>query len=219
MRIGVSVSVDSGWWKKKQELVARSAMSAAKSVAVVTKAQARGRIRSSWPGMSTRMQNALRVEVYPKGKDAIAPAMTVRHNASYSGVFEGPGTTTISASSLLWIPIPGSPAAKLQRGGAGGAQKLTPAAVSFKLGLPLVPIRRPGKPPILAVKNVRAAKSGKISKGRGNRANAAARKERFLTPLFIGLPSVKIKGKWQLQKLTASEWGRMKNTYTALMRD
>lgn len=210
MRVDINVTVNPKWVKEQRDAVARSAMQAARAIAFQTKTKARQNIAAS--GMPGNMQNALRVEVYPKGKTTTAPAMTVRHNAAYSGVFEGQKQTTISRNALLWIPLP-SAKALMPRNRSGMSSKSAHyiMAIGNKVGGFVYVPGRGGKPPLLCAR-YDVGSSGKIRKAYKSKKK---RTQGQITPLFFGVPSVKITGKWRINEITKSEWLQMKSLYTA----
>lgn len=213
MRIDINVSINSAWAKDQRDRIAHSAMMAARTIGAQTKSRARAKIASS--GMPGNMQNALRVEVYPKGKDATTPAMTVRHNAAYSNIFEGPGETTISAKHLLWIPLPS--AKKLlprNRSGMSAKTEHYVRDVGAKVGGFVYVPGRGGRPPLLCARYDVGAK-GKIRKAYKAKAK---RTQGQITPLFFGVPSVAIAGRWRLAEIVRSEWSKMKSLYAAGLR-
>jgi hypothetical protein len=174
-----------------------------------------GRMAQAWVAVKGPKNKGLSLEPYVHGY----------HKASYAGIFEAGQTTEIHPlmRRFLWIPVPNSPAAKLYRAaGAGGAKlnaktgapgagvgagagKLGPAAIAFKLGLPLVPIIRPGKPPLLGVVNARISKGGRFLKSRGPSGKVNLKQSGF-TPLFFGVPRVEIVGRWKVRQIGIDEF-------------
>lgn len=212
MKVGFQITVNTNWAKEQRNVVATSATQAARAIAFDTKSRARQMIGSSWKGMSGGMQNALRVDVYPRGGVSLEPSMVVRHNAAYSGVFEGPKTTTISRNALLWIPLPSAkPLMPRFRSGMSAKSDHYVMAVGNKVGGFVYVPGRSGKPPLLCARYDVNSK-GKIRKAYKAKAK---RTQSQLTPLFFGMPAVRIKGRWNLAEITKSEWARMSTLYTA----
>jgi len=174
--------------------------------------QARGRHAIGASGLTTKWENALRLRVYPVGKDSVNPAAFIYHKIPFAGVFET--GATIHGNPLLWLPLATTPKTGIGKG------HTTPKLLQSK-GIHLFTINRSGKPPLLAADipafnpharrkermslyKVRAALLGKKSaQGKAVRA----------VPLFIGKPSITIPKKFDIAAITASERDRLGQYY------
>jgi len=190
--------------EQQRKVIAEAATEAVRDAAAKVKRQGRAAIAKA--GFSKRWENAFRVDVYPKRGASIDAAAFVHHNIDYAGVFEE--GATIAGSPLLWLPLPTAP----QR---IGRRRMTPRLYVQTVG-PLIPIRRPGKRPLLAGR-VQATRAGRakvtvaqLRRGARDTRRAAAntafggRAGRFATsvvPLFVGLPSVTIRPRFGLQAI------------------
>ena len=150
------------------------------------KQQGRASITAS--GMSARMANALRVDVYPKGKKSYSPAIYVHHNARYAEIFQLGGT--INGSPYLWLPLP--IIANMRIGG----KRITPKVWMAERG-PLYAVPgRGNKTPLLVGK----MGGGKSSKRYGNRK---------AVPLFFGISVVTIKKRWNIYDICESAYAQI----------
>lgn len=192
-------------FKRKEFIIARAATKGLKEVAEDVKRMGRGAIGRA--GFSPRWQAAFRVETYPRRGESIDAAAFVHHNIPYAGVFED--GATISGSPYLWLPLPTAPKRI-------GRQKITPKLYSQNVGK-LIFIRRANGRPLLAgrvsTRSRGAGGTGKVTIAalrRGERdarrASAtaafggnAARLRTKIVPLFIGVRTVRIKGRFGLQ--------------------
>lgn len=117
--------------------IALAATKAMTRAADIFKNDARADIAKA--GFSTRWQNALRVTVYPAGRNSLSPAMYAYHNIWYSGIFEDGGTIR-AKKNRMWIPLPTVP--------KKGNRRLSPRQLRVKLST----VNRPGKNPLLVGK-------------------------------------------------------------------
>src|SRR6185369_14975452 len=60
-----------------------------------------GRASIAAAGFSRKWQNALRLDVFPKGGVSVNAAAVLRHTIPYAGIFETGGTI----EGPLWLPI------------------------------------------------------------------------------------------------------------------
>jgi hypothetical protein len=188
---------------RRQRAIAEAASGAIGETADRVKREGRAAIGAA--GFSRRWQNALRVDIYPRGKPRTASsAIYIFHNIRYAGVFEK--GATIRGSPLLWLPLPTAP---LQAGG----RRVTAGNYRELIGSPLHTIRRPGKAPLLAAYVAgmpRAGRAASVAQLRGGAtrarrasANAAfgGSSGRFAVqslPLFVGVPSVHLRQRFNL---------------------
>lgn len=209
--------------ERQRQAVAKAATAAIRAAANDVKRNGRAAIARA--GFSAKWQNALRVNVYPRAGDSIDAAAFVHHNIRYAGVFER--GATIAGSPFLWLPLPTAP----QR---IGGRRATPALYIRNIG-PLVPIRRPGKRPLLAGR-VQATRAGRgrrptvaqLRRGardaRRSSANAAfgGKAGRFATklvPLFVGIPSVTIRPRLGLQAIFDQARAGLAAAYARNLKD
>lgn len=139
-------------------------------------------------GFSKKWQNAFRVNVYPKSKESTSPAIWAYHKIIYAGIFEKGGT--IHGQPLLWLPVEG-----LKKIGRG---KLTPEKWRSRYG-PLVEVTSHNGNKLLL---------GKKSK----------RKKAPMEPIFVGLASVKIRKRFNLQGVFTSAVKKMPSLYLQNMK-
>jgi len=144
-------------------------------------AKAAGRASIAAAGFSSKWQNALRANVFPREKESISVAAQIYHKIPYSEIFETGGT--IAGSPLLWLPIEAN--LPIQSGG----RRWTPKDFAAKVG-PLRMITRPGKPPLLIAQV--AARKGKRVRG------AFVKQQTKSLPVFVGVPLVSIGKKFDV---------------------
>lgn len=225
----LAYSAPEGEFKKVAQLqrqgMARAATAAAREVGQLVKQQARGRIAAA--GFGRGPQNAMRVDVYPTGgRTSIDAAIFAHHDIPYFGVFQR--GATIPGSPLLWLPLASTPKRV-------GGRRLTAGNYRQLIGADLFTIKRPGRPPLLAA-NVagNAGKTGKRvtpaqlrrgarTKRRGD-AHAAfgGRPDRSRTralPLFVGVPRVQLRARFDLLAGFRSASGQLAAAYARNLRN
>lgn len=166
----------------------------------------KGRAVIAAAGFSRKWQNALRADRYPKTGFSLRPAVFVHHNIRYAGVFQR--GAQISGSPLLWLPIEGTLPQRI------GGRRMTPKVYEETIG-PLHSVNNPGRPPFLAA-YMRGSSGGRVTLSR-LRAGAAlaklgvrARRGEFggqgvvSVPVFIGLNSVQLRARFDLDKVFAA---------------
>ncbi|TIN84360.1 DUF6441 family protein [Mesorhizobium sp.] len=176
-------------------------------------AKTAGRRNIAAAGFSVRWQNALRLNIYPKGRTSIDAAALIFHKIPYAGVFED--NTLISGKPTLWLPLPTAPK-------RAGRQKMTPALYVRTIG-PLVSIERPGKPPLLAGKIAINRRSKPGEDGRHKVTLSALRRggkgaPSTLVPLFIGVDRVSIRDKLSIREIVQSAAGQLGALYFKNLR-
>lgn len=144
-----------------------------------------GRAEIAAGGLSRKWQNALRVNVYPKSGTSMNAALWAFHKIPYADVFEK--GLSIAGRPLLWIPLKSTK--KI------GRRRPTPSDYASQVG-DLVSINRPGLAPLLA--------------GRTSRS-----KKGELTPLFVGVPSVKMPRLFRLMRIFEKNAGRLAELFNA----
>lgn len=169
---------------RMQRQVAHAATAAMDATKLVVSAGGREVIRRA--GFSKKWENAWRVTRYPAKGDTLDPALWIYHKISYAAVFQD--GAVIKGSPLLWLPLRSAP--KL------GRSRMTARAYIKQIG-PLHRINRPGKPPLLAGYIRGYGKSGKVTVAKlrsgERRRQSRGTKGLISVPMFIGLPSVKIR--------------------------
>lgn len=187
----------------KERVVSRAATLGMREVAERVKRTGRAAIARA--GFSPRWQGAFRVDVYPKHGESINAAAFVHHNIPYAGVFEE--GATISGHPYLWIPLPNAPKRI-------GRQKITPKLYSQNVGK-LIYIHRANGRPLLAGRvnsrfagnkpSIAALRRGERDARRAAATSAfggnASRLKTDIVPIFVGIPSVKIRGRFGLQAI------------------
>ncbi|MEY9375072.1 DUF6441 family protein [Rhizobium leguminosarum] len=155
-------------------------------------------------GFSKRWQNALRVDVYPKGKVSLNAAALIYHKIPYADVFES--GATIRGKPLLWLPLKSTPKKV-------GRFRMTADRFMQEIG-PLQIVRRAGGKPLLFGKmsvSRNQAESGDL----GNVTLAKLRKGAAKTgviravPLFVGVDSVKLRDRFSINEIVDRAVDRM----------
>lgn len=180
--------------------IAAAATGAIKDAAAQIKTQGRAAIASG--GFGQKWQNALRIEVYPKSGTSINAAALAHHKIPYAGIFETGGT--IAGKPLLWVPLTGTPARI-------AGMRFTPRLFTSLIG-PLVLIKRPGKRPLLA-SPISGRPTSKITVARFRRGQQGLGKNISLQPIFVGVPSVQIRKKFDLQAVFLSAQSSLPTFY------
>lgn len=104
-----AVGGEKAWRKAFDDIygdIAQAATASMEAIALQIKRESRQSIAAA--GFSTRFQNALRVEAYPKPpKKSVRAVVQLWHDTRYAGIFETGGT--IKGKPLLWVPLRGIP--------------------------------------------------------------------------------------------------------------
>jgi hypothetical protein len=186
-----------------------------RQVGDLLKTEVRANIRSG--GLSAKWANAWRVAVYPKRGTSLDPAAFGFHKIPYALIFEEGGTIR-GRNGLLWLPLPTVPKV--------GKRIARPKDLT---GVDLFTIKRNGKKPLLAA-NIRHAGANRNSRIRGQvslpalRAGTSAQKIRdtsrlkakqrggvkawnaganvISVPLFVGVPSVTLRRRFNIAGVT-----------------
>jgi hypothetical protein len=214
MGVTIDIKGNKDLGKKTVRQVSYATNSAMAETARNIQTKGRSDIASHYKRMG-RMANAWKAVKSPKKNtgDILDPLVHAYHKASYSEIFEAGQTTEITPQMRrwLWIPFPGSPAARLYKmQGNSAAARQGPAAIADRFGMKLVLIVRPGRPPILAgVYNVK--KSGAFSKTKNQQGQ--------LTPMFFARPKVDITGQWKVEQIAENEANDLENKIAARLGD
>ena len=164
--------------------VAKAATLAMRDTADTAKELGRASIAAG--GLGSRWQKALRAEVYPRGRFSVNAAAFIYHKIKYANIFERGGT--IRGKPLLWLPLSGTPR-KI------GRRKFSPRNFSQSVGK-LYPIPGASKP-LLGARVSGKGKRKKVSLSALKKGGKAGEKTR-LVPLFVGVPSVSLKGRMRI---------------------
>jgi hypothetical protein len=169
----------------------------------------RGRAAIAAQGMSSRWQNALRVNFYPDKlkKPSIDAAAFIFHKIDYSSVFDKP--TVISGKPLMWIPIAGS--MKSVKG------VRSPGALKAK-GVDLFSFKG-SKTPLLgaAVRGSKKGLGGEVSLAKLKKGTAGKRGTVYNVPLFVGVPRVKLSKSFGIESIARKEAAAIPMYYDAAL--
>ena len=171
--------------------------------------KAEGRADIAAAGLGAGFVKALRVDIYPQGRNSLNATAHIYHKIPYAGVFEE--GATIRGRPTLWLPLPSTPQKY-------GRYRLTPERYSKEIG-PLQYVKRPGKAPLLFAK-VKSTKSGKGSRVTLSRLKAGARGQGKTTsvPIFVGIDSVSIRKRLDITGIVAKARDRLADFYAENMR-
>lgn len=191
MPIKAKITVPTGQSKKVFEGFEDPIAGAAKRTMEIAgdrlKALGRGSIAAA--GFSSKWQNALRVNVYPRGKiESIDSAAFLYHKIGYANVFEE--GAVIRGKPYMWVPLTSSR-------NLLGKRRLTPAEYKRRIG-PLRFVQRPGGRPLLmgeVASNARTVSRASLRRGAG-RGGRAVRS----VPIFVGVPVVRISRKFRIRE-------------------
>ena len=191
--------------------MARAATSAVREAAELAKAGGRASIAAA--GFSRKWQNALRANVYPRGRDSMRAAALIYHKVPYAEVFEH--GAVIHGKPLIWLPLPNAPF------GAGG-KRIPPSKFRAQVGSPLYTIRRPGKPPMLGANvrmtGTRAGKGISLSLLRRGR-NPGGRGTVQLVPLYVGVDAASMAKRFAIIAAIQHAAARLPELYLKHFRD
>ncbi|WP_052954877.1 DUF6441 family protein [Microvirga vignae] len=190
--------------------VAQAATTAIRSAAAQIKAEARANIAAA--GFGSKWQNALRVDVYPKGRSySINAAAFVYHKIPYAGVFEK--GATIRGKPRMWVPLPNAP-----KRVAG--KRTTPAALKAA-GVKLFVFKGPSNRPIIAASmSVAGRKFGPtkkvgftLSQLKNGRAGGGKNRRTTAVPLFVGMLAVTVKKRLSIYAIVERAAGQLARHY------
>lgn len=171
-----------------REPIATAATAAVRQASEIAKRDGRASIASA--GFSAKWQKALQDKVFPEQGTSMSPAAVIFHKIPYANVFED--GAIIAGKPTLYLPITGAPLPT-----ARGGRKMTPKLYVQQVG-PLVPIKRPGRPTLLAGK-------GKGTKGK-------------VVPLFFGISTVSINQKFKIVEAVRRAAARLGEFYVRNFR-
>ena len=171
--------------------------------------KSRGRANIAQGGMSSKWQNAWRVNVYPKSGVSIDAAVWAFHKIPYSLAFET-GARIAPKHGKLWIPLPSTPKKV-------GRNRVTPRLL-IQSGVKLITIKRPGKHPLLATsvrvsRSQMASKNLKLSLNKIRKGTKGVRGTVRAVPLFVGLDSVTLRKRFDLAGVAEAIRGELGALY------
>lgn len=187
------------WAAAAQAAVAKAATAAVTDAGNIALREARADMAAA--GFSRKWQSALKLDVFPKGRDSLDAAAVLRSKISYAGIFEEGGQ--IAGDPLLWLPIEKNLPLRL------GAHRWTPSLYAQAFGPSLRTIRRGGnQPPLLgglvSVGQFGGALAqptrGKKRRDALARANFAKARKVFV-PLFVGISTVNIAKRFHFREI------------------
>jgi hypothetical protein len=188
--------------REKYRPLAEAGQETIQEIADQIKIAARQDIASA--GFSKRWQNALRADVYPKGKVSLNAAALIYHKIPYADVFES--GATIKGKPQLWLPLKSTPKKV-------GRYRMTPARYAQAIG-PLALVRTPGRKPLLfgkmSVSKGQAQSGNYGSVTLAKLRNGAARNGIIrAVPLFVGVDSVKLRDRFSINEIVDRQVSRM----------
>ena len=101
--------------------------------------KAEGRADIAAAGLGAGFVKALRVDIYPQGRNSLNATAHIYHKIPYAGVFEE--GAIIRGQPRLWLALPSTPKRY-------GRKPMTPELFAKSIG-PLSFVKRPGKRPLL----------------------------------------------------------------------
>ncbi len=193
-----------------EQPIAEAATRAVTQAAEEAKTGARATIAAA--GFGRKWQNALRADVYPRGREtSIDAAAHIYHRIPYAWVFdEG---ATIRGNPMLWIPLSHAPQ-KI------GRFRATPERYTRLIG-PLQYMRQPGGPPLLAAKigmtraRAKTEKLPKISLAAAKKGVKGGGKRRVIrsVPMFIGISTVQLRRRFEITRIVRAAATRLGALY------
>ena len=184
--------------------MAAAAQGAIAEAGDMVKAEARADIAAA--GLGVGFVKALRVDVYPKGRNSLNATAHVYHKIPYAGVFEE--GATIRGRPRLWIALPSTP----QR---YGRKPMTPELFRKSIG-PLSFVKRPGKRPLLVAKAKKGKNMTKVSLARF-RSGGRGEGPFVSVPVFVGVDSVSIRKRLNITGIVRAARDRLPQLYASLI--
>ena len=183
--------------------MAAAAQGAIASAGAIVKAEGRADIAAA--GLGAGFVNALRVDIYPQGRNSLNATAHIYHKIPYAGVFEE--GATVRGQPRLWLALPSTP----QR---HGRKPMTPELFAKSIG-PLSFVKRPGKRPLLVAKAKKAKNMTKISLARF-RSGGRGEGPFMSVPVFVGVDSVSIRKRLNISGIVRSAQTRLPQLYASL---
>lgn len=184
--------------------MAEAAQGAIAAAGNIVKSEARADIAAA--GLGTGFVKALRVDIYPKGRNSLNATAHVYHKIPYAGVFEE--GATIRGRPRLWIALPSTP----QR---YGRKPMTPELFRKSIG-PLSFVKRPGERPLLVAKAKKGKNMTKVSLARF-RSGGRGEGPFVSVPVFVGVDSVSIRKRLNITGIVRAARDRLPQLYASLI--
>jgi hypothetical protein len=184
--------------------MAVAAQGAIAAAGAIVKSEARADISAA--GLGAGFVKALRVDIYPKGRNSLNATAHIYHKIPYAGVFED--GAIIRGRSRLWIPLQSTP----QR---YGRKPMTPELFRKSIG-PLSFVKRPGKHPLLVAKAKKGKNMTKVSLARF-RSGGKGEGPLVSVPVFVGLDSVSIRKRLNITGIVRAARDRLPQLYASLI--
>ena len=183
-----------------QKDIAKAATAAVKEADAIVKKDSASALSSA--GFSSRSSRAMRSVITPKTGDSINVSADFFLRPAFLNIFETGGT--IQGKPLLWLPLDTVPL------GAGG-KRLTPRQYIDRIG-PLHSVRG-AKTPLLVGKGSRSQILRATSKAVRFRKRAGLQQGTVNVPMFVGVPSVNIRKKFDLAAIVARTRAKLGELY------
>lgn len=184
--------------------MAAAAQGAIAEAGNIVKGQGRADIAAA--GLGAGFVKALRVDIYPKGRNSLNATAHVYHKIPYAGVFEE--GATIRGRPRLWIALPSTP----QR---YGRKPMTPGLFRKSIG-PLSFVKRPGKRPLLVAKAKKGKNMTKVSLARF-RSGGRGEGPFVSVPVFVGVDSASIRKRLNITGIVRAARDRLPQLYASLI--
>jgi hypothetical protein len=165
-----------------------------------------GRAEIAAAGLGSGFVRALRVDIYPKGRNSLNATAHIYHKIPYAGVFEE--GSTIRGNPRLWLALPSTP----QR---YGRKPMTPELFRKSIG-PLSFVKRPGKRPLLVAKAKKGKNMTKISLSRF-RSGSKGDGPFVSVPVFVGLDTVSIRKRLNITGIIRKARERLPELYASFI--
>ena len=190
------------------QVIVEAAHDAVTAAGDMAKQQARADIAAS--GLGQAFVNALRVDIYPRGRKSINASAHIYHRIPYAGVFEE--GATIRGNPRLWLAVKSAPQEI-------GRKPMTPKLFNQRIGT-LNFVKRAGKRPLLfaKVKATKGGDPGTITVPRLRAAQRPGAKGPFVAvPIFVALDSVTIRKRLNITGIVRAARDRLPQLYASLI--
>ena len=184
--------------------MAAAAQGAIAAAGAIVKAEGRADIAAA--GLGAGFVKALRVDIYPQGRNSLNATAHIYHKIPYAGVFEE--GATVRGQPRLWLALPSTPKRH-------GRKPMTPELFAKSIG-PLSFVKRPGKRPLLVAKAKKGKNMTKISLARF-RSGGRGEGPFMSVPVFVGVDSVSIRRKLNISGIVRSARDRLPQLYASLI--
>jgi hypothetical protein len=190
------------------QMVVEAAHDAIAMAGDIVKREAQNDIAAS--GFGQGFVNAMRVDIYPRGRKSINASAHIYHKIPYAGVFEE--GATIRGKPRLWLTVPSAPQTI-------GQKPMTPALFRKRIGV-LNFVKRAGKRPLLfaRVKAKKGGDPGTITVPRLRAAQRPGSKGPFVAvPIFVALDSVTVRKRLHITGIVRAARDRLSQLYASLI--